>query len=165
MHSAGAAVRPPNVTDPALEDEETVAEPELLPAEPDVLQSDHHLPTPNRRDIPHIHIKKYDALFKKLRQSDQFHVDVTGQVVLAGAVPVAHSNFHKLMRSMFVSSFASDSTVGRREFLNALKVLGVRASEVSSQSAKVALGAQGGSGPVKRKGPPGERVRILRVYQ
>jgi hypothetical protein len=67
---------------------------------------------------------------------------------------------------MFVSSFASDRTVGRREFLNALKDFGVRAAEVSSPSARVALASQGGSGGhlAKRMIPPGRRERILRVY-
>jgi hypothetical protein len=138
---------------------------EEVAAESEVLTSELHLPTSNRKDVPANHLKKYDSLFRKLRQSGQFQVDESGRVAIGASAPIPGSNFHKLLRSMFVSSFASDRTIGRREFLNALKDAGVRASEVSSQSARVALAAQGGSGSImKRKGPPGRRERILRVY-
>lgn len=143
------------------------ADKEVQHSEPHDVQSDLRLPTSNRKDIPATYLKKYDALFKKLRQSKLFQVDASGRVALGDAPPIAGSNFHKLMRSVFVSSFVSDRTVGRREFLNALKDSGVRASEVSSQSAITALAPQGGSGALRRKvrkGPPGQRERILRVY-
>ncbi len=165
LRSASTAVRTgtvsASVTEPMLVDEESdVAHDEPTAA----LHPDIRLPTPNRKDIPAIHLKKYDSLFKKLRLSKQFQVDVSGHAVLGEAPPIAGSNFHKLMRSMFVTSLEADRAVGRREFVNALRDFGVRASEVSSQSAKAALAPQGGSGNVKRKGPPGRRLRILRVY-
>jgi len=124
------------------------------------------LPTSNRKDVPAIHRNKYDALFRKLRKSGMFHVDSSGNLAIGDTAPIPGTNFHKLMRSMFVSSFSSDNTAGRREFLNALKGAGIRASEVSAQSARSALAVQAGSGKfVKRRaGPPGCRVNILRVY-
>ena len=164
LHSASTTVRTgtvsASVTEPMLVGEET----DVAHDEPTDLQPVIRLPAPNRKDIPAIHLKKYDALFKKLRLSKQFQVDVAGRAVLGEAPPIAGSNFHKLMRSMFVTSLEADRAVGRREFVNALRDLGVRASEISSQSAKSALAPQGGSGNVKRKGPPGRRLRILRVY-
>ncbi len=164
LHSASTTLRTgtmsASVTEPMLVGEET----DVAHDEPTDLQPVIRLPAPNRKDIPAIHLKKYDALFKKLRLSKQFQVDVAGRAVLGEAPPIAGSNFHKLMRSMFVTSLEADRAVGRREFVNALRDLGVRASEISSQSAKSALAPQGGSGNVKRKGPPGRRLRILRVY-
>lgn len=152
------AVEPEPESAPAREHEEVATEPEAPTTEL-------HLPTPNRKDVPANHLKKYDTLFRKLRQTGLFHVDESGHVVIGDSPPIRGSNFHKLMRSMFVTSFASDRTIGRREFLTALKGAGVRASEVSSQSAKAALAAQGGMGRImKRKGPPGQREHILRVY-
>jgi hypothetical protein len=164
LHSASTTLRTgtmsASVTEPMLVGEET----DVAHDEPTDLQPVIRLPAPNRKDIPAIHLKKYDALFKKLRLSKQFQVDVAGRAVIGEAPPIAGSNFHKLMRSMFVTSLEADRAVGRREFVNALRDLGVRASEISSQSAKSALAPQGGSGNVKRKGPPGRRLRILRVY-
>lgn len=160
LPSTSTAIGPLSVTEPEREPLEAVT----AATHTEDLRGDLNIPTSNRKDIPDIHLKKYDALLKRLRLSAQVHVTSAGQVVFGQAPPIAGSNFHKLMRSMFVSSFASDRTAGRREFLRALRDFGVRATEVSSQTAKAALSAQGGSGSTKRKGPPGRRQRILRVY-
>lgn len=167
MSSTSTGVRPLPATAPVLEHVEPVERDVAVEgAEVPELTSELRLPTANRKDVPSNHLKKYDVLLKKLRQSEQFRIDSAGRVVLDGAAPIEGSNFHKLLRSMFVSSFASDRTPGRREFLSAMKHFGIRPTEVSSPSARAALSVQGGSGSAKRtrEGPPGRRVRILRVY-
>ncbi len=159
MPSTGTAIRP-------LPEVESVRDHvEAMEVASDVAIEEVRMPTVNRKDVPSNHLKKYDALFKRLRQSEQFRIDSAGRVVLEGNSPIEGSNFHKLLRSMFVSSFASDRTPGRLEFLSALKRFGIRPTEVSSPSARATLSVQGGSGTVKRReGPPGRRVHILRVY-
>jgi hypothetical protein len=169
LPSTSPAIRPLIVSEPVREHVEVMEEAaQVVPEKAPDLHSELRMPTANRKDVPTTHLKKYDTLFKRLRLSEQFRVDAAGRVVLGDAVPIAGSDFHKLMRSMFVSSFASDRTPGRREFLSALKDFGVRPAEVSSPSAKAALTDQAGSGrgSVKRtrEGPPGRRVSILRVY-
>lgn len=167
LHSTSTAIRPLPAVEPVREHVEAMGDvPDVAIEEVPELNSELRMPTANRKDVPSYHLKKYDALFKRLRQSEHFRIDSAGRVVLDGAAPIEGSNFHKLLRSMFVSSVASDRTPGRREFLSALKHLGVRPTDVSSPSARAALSVQGGSGSVKRSraGPPGRRVRILRVY-
>jgi hypothetical protein len=162
---------PPRVTAPVqLPDEEALSAPTSPVEPPAVIASEEPrlLPTTNRKDIPMQHRKKYDALFRKLQNTGRFHVDSNGQAILGDSRAIEGSNYNKLMRSLFVSSAVSDSAVGRQQFLEAVRNVGVRASEVSSQSARLFLlrgGDQGGRGySTGFVTPPGKRVRILRVY-
>lgn len=131
------------------------------------------MPTSNRKELPEQYRKKYDALYRKLRLSEKIQVDRNNQVIINGRSPIQGSNFHHLMRSMFVSSAHSENAVGRREFLDMLKSVGVQHSEVSSKSARLVLlfgkPTQAGNGRFIVAGsatmsPPGKRARILRVY-
>jgi hypothetical protein len=140
-------------------------------AKPDQEDVEMHFLTSNRKGIPNIHISKYDSLFRKLRLSNDIHVDEKNQVILDGRSAISGSDFHQLMRSMFVTSSISNRAVGRDSFLEALKRVGVRHTDVSSQSAKVALRdtpVQAGRGRFVASAhtyPPGKRIRVLRVYK
>ncbi len=132
--------------------------------DPDTSTSEDRIPAPNTKNIPAVHRKKYYAVLRKIRQSKRMFVNFDDQLVIAGENAVPNSNFHSLMRSLFVSFDVLP--VAFERFVSELKSLGVKQSELASQAARLAFrNIQQGKGRSLSKGPPGKRVQVLRVYK
>lgn len=130
----------------------------------DTPTSENRIPAPNTKNIPAVHRKKYYAVLRKIRQSKRMFVNFEDELIIAGEHAIPNSNFHSMMRSLFVSFDVLP--VAFERFVSELKSLGVKPSELPSQAARLAFrNIQQGKGRSLSKGPPGKRVQVLRVYK